>query len=58
MWKRGKGYTTRLWMALVLCSVGLGGCVDAYNTMAKIYGCDPAAIDRGYCTMPKEAGKR
>jgi hypothetical protein len=47
--------TVFLIMAL---SLGLVGCVDTYKGMAKIYGCDPAAIAQGYCTMPKKEAKR
>jgi hypothetical protein len=42
---------------LVLLGGVLQGCVDAYRATARIYGCDPVAIERGYCTMPKEAAK-
>jgi hypothetical protein len=29
------------------------GCGDVYKSTAKLVGCDPKAVDMGYCTMPK-----
>jgi hypothetical protein len=49
------------WQGLVLVLVlsgALHGCVEAYKTTARIYGCDPAAIEQGYCTMPKQEVQR
>ena len=51
----------RWWKGLVLVLVlsgGLTGCVEAYKATARIYGCDPVAVEHGYCTMPKEEVKR
>jgi hypothetical protein len=31
----------------------LWGCGDLHNGLAKAVGCDPKAVDMGYCTMPK-----
>jgi len=42
---------------VVLLSGALHGCVEAYKTTARIYGCDPVAIEHGYCTMPTEGTK-
>jgi hypothetical protein len=48
----------RTLLLIVALGLGLVGCVDAYKGMAKIYGCDPAAIEQGYCTMPKKEAMR
>jgi hypothetical protein len=44
-------------MLLLVVMIGLNGCADLYNSTAKAIGCDAAAVDRGYCRMPKEAAK-
>jgi hypothetical protein len=45
----------RWWRTLVVVLVlgSLQGCVQAHRQIALWYGCDPVAIDQGYCTMPK-----
>ena len=55
---------TRAWwhaLALVLVlSATLIGCAEYSKNVAKLIGCDPVAVERGYCTTPAPAqeGKR
>lgn len=42
-------------VVLMFTLVGLLlGCADVHNSVARAIGCDPVAVERGYCTMPKE----
>ena len=47
----------RALVLVVLLGGVLQGCADTYKSLARLYGCDPVAIDQGYCTMPKGGGK-
>ena len=55
-----QGWLHAWWHGLILVLVLgglLSGCAGAYRQLALLYGCEPAAIDQGYCTMPKGGGK-
>jgi hypothetical protein len=43
---------TGLGVVLVLSSLLLS-CGDVYKGAAKLVGCDPVAVEAGYCTMPR-----
>ena len=44
-------------LALLVLLALLEGCQDVARQVNLMTGCDPVALDRGYCHLPKEAPK-
>ena len=42
------------WLLVVLALLS-GGCAEYSKNVAKLIGCDPVAVERGYCTTPAPA---
>ena len=40
----------------LLASVLLGGCAEVQRQVALLHGCDPVAMEAGYCRMPTAPG--
>jgi len=59
--RRAQRGTTEPWRRALLLVMLLGsilqGCAGAYDGLARLVGCDPVAIEQGYCTMPQGGGK-
>jgi len=52
-----QGPWRRALVLVVLLGGVLQGCADTYKSLARLYGCDPVAIEQGSCTRPQGGGK-